>query len=266
MDRTASPHRTCGGLLEPDARKRARPGSEGGRAQQCARPTRPEGAAGARAETLALNGRRAVFEVGRALGLASAIAGRRMRRRRRRAGLSMGETCRSSTRPTTIQWSPAGCSATISHSRVARASVSSGTPPSPSCPVEAGEAVRAGRGRASCEVLVLPSQHVDAEAPRAPHPRPGERAARRAERHQRRLERDGRERVDDQPGGLAVRRRRDEGDAGREPAERVAERARVRRRRGGGWSGERHLSAATPLRRARRGRGSRTRGWRRAGA
>ena len=29
------------GLLEPGARKRARPGSEGGRAQQCVRPTRP---------------------------------------------------------------------------------------------------------------------------------------------------------------------------------------------------------------------------------
>ena len=101
------------------------------------------------------------------------------------------------------------------------------------------------RGRASCEVLVLPSQHVDAEAPRPPHARPGERAARRAERDQGRLERDGRERVDDQPGGLAVRRRGDEGDAGREPAERVAERARVGRRRGGGWSCERHLSAAT---------------------
>ncbi len=32
-----------GGLLEPGARKRARPGSEGGPAQQCAGPTRPNG-------------------------------------------------------------------------------------------------------------------------------------------------------------------------------------------------------------------------------
>jgi hypothetical protein len=31
-----------GALPEPDARKRARPGSEGGRTQQCVRPTRPE--------------------------------------------------------------------------------------------------------------------------------------------------------------------------------------------------------------------------------
>jgi RNA-directed DNA polymerase len=43
---TAAARRFCPptslwGLLEPDARKRARPGSEGGRAQQCARPTRP---------------------------------------------------------------------------------------------------------------------------------------------------------------------------------------------------------------------------------
>jgi hypothetical protein len=33
--------------------------------------------------------------------------------------------------PTAIQWSPMGCSATILHSRLARASVSSGTPPRP---------------------------------------------------------------------------------------------------------------------------------------
>src|SRR5450756_240859 len=34
------------GLLEPDARKACKSGSEGGRAQQCARPTRHEGAGG----------------------------------------------------------------------------------------------------------------------------------------------------------------------------------------------------------------------------
>jgi hypothetical protein len=32
--------RICTGLLEPDARKACKSGSEGGRAQQCARPTR----------------------------------------------------------------------------------------------------------------------------------------------------------------------------------------------------------------------------------
>ena len=81
------------------------------------------------------------------------------------SGSLMGEMRRSSTRPTTIQWSPAGCSATISHSRVARASVSSGAPPR-RAPVEAGEAVCAGGGRALCEMLVLAPEHVDAEAPR----------------------------------------------------------------------------------------------------
>src|SRR5215210_2001610 len=47
------------------------------------------------------------------------------------SGSVMGGMRRSSTRPTTIQWSPAGCSATISHSREMRASVSSGAPPGP---------------------------------------------------------------------------------------------------------------------------------------
>src|ERR671922_501949 len=46
-------------------------------------------------------------------------------------GSLMGEMCKLSTRPTTIQWSPVGCSATISHSRLARASVTSGAPPRP---------------------------------------------------------------------------------------------------------------------------------------
>ena len=97
--------------------------------------------------------------------------------------------------------------------------------------------------------------------------RPGERSTGRAERDQGRLERDRRERVDDQTCRLAVRHRRDEGDAGGEPAERVREGARVRcPRSGGSWGRLRHLSAARTLRRARRGRGSRTRGWRRAGA
>jgi hypothetical protein len=41
VDRTTSRHSTLHGLLEPGARKRARPGSEGGPAQQCAGPTRP---------------------------------------------------------------------------------------------------------------------------------------------------------------------------------------------------------------------------------
>ena len=151
------------------------------------------------------------------------------------SGSLTGEIRRSSTRPTTIQWSPAGMLGDdltleggegVREQRYAAAS---------ELPVEAGESVRAGRGRAYREPLVLPPQHVYAEAPRPPHARPRERAAGRAERHQGRLERDGRERVHDQPGGLAVRRRRDEGDAGREPAECVAERARVRRRRG--WAG-----------------------------
>src|SRR5436190_2124583 len=101
-------------------------------------------------------------------------------------------------------------------------------------PVQAGEPIRTGRGGSDCERLVLSPQHVDAEAPYPSHTRPRERAAGRAERHQGRLERDGGERVDDQPGGLAVRRGRHEGDAGRQPAESFAERARVGRRRGGG--------------------------------
>jgi hypothetical protein len=47
-------------------------------------------------------------------------------------------------------------------------------------PVEAGEAVGVGRRRASCEPLVLASQHVDAEAQGSTHARPRERAAGRA--------------------------------------------------------------------------------------
>jgi hypothetical protein len=42
----------------------------------------------------------------------------------------------------------------------------------PELPVEAGESIRAGTGSACCEVLVLLSQHVDAEPPRAPHTGP----------------------------------------------------------------------------------------------
>ena len=43
------------------------------------------------------------------------------------------------------------------------------------------------------------------------------------------------------PDGFAVWRRRDEGDAGREPGERVAERASVAVWRGVGWGCECHL-------------------------
>ena len=105
--------------------------------------------------------------------------------------------------------------------------MSSGTPPWPGLPVETGESVRAGGRRAYCEALVLPAQHVHAEAPgRRIRDQVSELRDGR-ERDQGRFERDGGERVHDQPGGLAVRRRGDERDAGRELAERVAERARV---------------------------------------
>src|SRR5215208_5795043 len=49
------------------------------------------------------------------------------------SGSLFGVVCRWSTWPMTIQWSPAGCWATISHSRVARASVRSGVPWGPGC-------------------------------------------------------------------------------------------------------------------------------------
>src|SRR5215217_3533183 len=137
-------------------------------------------------------------------------------------------------------------------------------------PVEAGEAVRAGGCGADREWLVLSSQHVHAETPSPPHAGPGERATRGAERHQGRFERDRRERVDDQSGGLAVWRRCDEGDAGGEPAECVAERAWMGARRAPdrGWCscGAGHLSGVTAVPRGRLGRGSRRRGWRRVGA
>src|SRR5665811_1031570 len=42
--------RICTGLLEPDARKACKSGSEGGRAQQCARPTRRTGRANPRVQ------------------------------------------------------------------------------------------------------------------------------------------------------------------------------------------------------------------------
>jgi hypothetical protein len=57
-------------------------------------------------------------------------------------------------------------------------------------PLEAREAVRVGGGGAYREALVMLAEHVHAEASGAPHPLPGERAARRAERDQRRIERD----------------------------------------------------------------------------
>lgn len=98
----------------------------------------------------------------------------------------------------------------------------------PEFPVDAGETVRPAWRSASCEALVPAPQDVDAEALRPPHSRPGERAAGRTEREQRRLQRDGRERADDEPGRFAVRHCRDERDARGKPAERVAERARLR--------------------------------------
>jgi hypothetical protein len=66
--------------------------------------------------------------------------------------------------------------------------------------------------------------------------------------------------------GLNDERRRDQGDAGRESAECVAELACVQQLIAACRSGDPHFSAAMPVPRARRYRGSRTRDWRRAGA
>jgi hypothetical protein len=104
----------------------------------------------------------------------------------------------------------------------------------PEFPVDAGETVRAGWRSAPCEALVPVPQHVDAEALRPPHSRPSERAAGRTERDQGRLQRDGRERADDESSRFAVRQCRDERDARGKPPECVAERARARLRVGTG--------------------------------
>ena len=95
------------------------------------------------------------------------------------------------------------------------------------------EAVRAGRRGAAGEAAVPRAEHVHGEAPGMPHAPPRERVARRAERDQRRLERDGGERADDQPERRAVDLRRDERDAGGEAAEGVAQGALVEARRAG---------------------------------
>jgi len=93
--------------------------------------------------------------------------------------------------------------------------------------VEARQAVGAGT-RATAHVVDAAVEHVDRELGGPPHPPPGQRRAAGAEHDERRIERHGHERVDDER--LAARRG-DEGHAGGEPAERAPERALGGRRR-----------------------------------
>jgi hypothetical protein len=169
-----------------------------------------------------------------------AVAGRRIRRRRRRAGLCSAR-CAGRRRVLRRSSGRRRGARRRSRTRGRRGRPSAGVHRRAGAPSRGRRIGPPPGGVARCanRSCCRPST-FDAEAPGAAHPGPGERAAGRGERHQRGLQRDGRERVHDQPGGLAARGRRDEGDAGREPGEGVAERARVRCRRGVGWSGERH--------------------------
>jgi hypothetical protein len=135
------------------------------------------------------------------------------------SGRRLGSAPRSCTRSTTMSWSPAamlGLDAAV----VPRAhSVQHHRAVGGRLPAQLHEAVGTLPGELAAHLLLIGSDHADAEPPGVAQQRPGRGGMRDADGDQRRLERHRRERAGQKPHRGAVEEPRDQGDARREGGE-----------------------------------------------